>query len=205
MAQKPGQKPGQRKFCFVTIGATAAFDCLIKAVLQPAFLRVLQEHDYTDLRLQHGKDGGFILKEHMAKHDHAPKETFGLNITGFDFKRQGLGVEMRAAKAGGETVEGVVISHAVDEGSGSVLGALRIAVPLIVVPNPNLLDNHQEELAEAMAEQGYAIHGRLDDLPSAIPKSEELRRRSFPWPPKSDSGDGRGLLAIMDDEMGFVD
>lgn len=46
-------------------------------------------------------------------------------------------------------------------GSGSILDALRIAVPIIVVPNPELLDNHQEELAEELATQGYVIHGRL--------------------------------------------
>lgn len=46
-------------------------------------------------------------------------------------------------------------------GSGSILDALRVNASLIVVPNPRLLDNHQEELASAMAQQGYAIHGTL--------------------------------------------
>ena len=31
-----------------------------------------------------------------------------------------------------------------------------------MVPNPSLLDNHQEELAEEMAAQGYAVHGDLE-------------------------------------------
>lgn len=48
------------------------------------------------------------------------------------------------------------------EGSGSILAALRIAVPLIVVPNPSLLDNHQVELAEELAAQGYVVHGHLE-------------------------------------------
>ena len=48
-----------------------------------------------------------------------------------------------------------------EAGSGSILDALRVGVPLIVVPNPSLLDNHQVELAEALAEQGYVVHGRL--------------------------------------------
>lgn len=47
-------------------------------------------------------------------------------------------------------------------GSGSILDALRVGVPLIVVPNPSLLDNHQVELAEALQEQGYVVHGRLE-------------------------------------------
>lgn len=47
-------------------------------------------------------------------------------------------------------------------GSGSILDALRVGVPLIVVPNHELLDNHQVELAEALAEQGYVVHGKLE-------------------------------------------
>lgn len=48
-----------------------------------------------------------------------------------------------------------------EKGSGSILDALRIAVPIVVVPNPDLLDNHQVELAEELARQGYVVHGRL--------------------------------------------
>lgn len=48
------------------------------------------------------------------------------------------------------------------KGSGSILDALRISVPLIVVPNPSLLDNHQVELAEELAKQGYVVHGHLE-------------------------------------------
>ena len=47
------------------------------------------------------------------------------------------------------------------KGTGSILDALRISVPLIVVPNSTLLDNHQVELAEQLARQGYVIHGSL--------------------------------------------
>ena len=50
------------------------------------------------------------------------------------------------------------------KGSGSVLDALRLSAPLVVVPNPSLLDNHQEELAEEMARQGYAVYGHLESV-----------------------------------------
>ena len=56
----------------------------------------------------------------------------------------------------------------VGKGSGSVLEALRLAVPLIVVPNSSLLDNHQEELAEEMAAQGYAVHGHIEFVVASI-------------------------------------
>ena len=109
-------------------------------------------------------------------------------------------------------------------GSGSILDALRIAVPIIVVPNPELLDNHQEELAEELAIQGYVIHGHLkyglqvvsvkthpltlrSDLPAAIRQSESLRTTRNPWPPQDTGEDpsGKGLVGVMDDELGFVD
>ena len=49
----------------------------------------------------------------------------------------------------------------ISEGSGTILEVLRLEVPLIVVPNPELLDNHQVELAEELAAQGYVLHGQL--------------------------------------------
>lgn len=49
-------------------------------------------------------------------------------------------------------------------GSGSILDALRINAPLIVVPNPHLLDNHQVELAEELAKQDYVTYGKLESV-----------------------------------------
>ena len=95
-----------QKLCFVTIGATAAFDSLIRAVLDPAFLRTLENNEYTDLRLQYGKDGAPILEEYAAKLSLEDNKQSALNVTGFGLNKQGLSTEMRAAK------KGVVISHA---------------------------------------------------------------------------------------------
>ena len=92
-----------------------------------------------------------------------------------------------------------------------------------MVPNPDLLDNHQEELAKELANQGYVVHGRLklvnnpimkasadlllSNLPSAIRQSEAKRASQKTWPPVNSGEDpsGRGLAGVMDDEMGFVD
>ena len=106
------QQPKPRKLCFVTIGATAAFDSLIKAVLSPEFLQRLQASGYTDLLLQYGKNGHMILEDFRSRFGSKSEEEFGIKITGFDFNKKGLGSEMRAAKGEGDHLEGVVISHA---------------------------------------------------------------------------------------------
>ncbi len=96
------------KHCFVTVGATASFHELVKAVLAPPFLKALQAHSYTDLVIQYGLDG----KQTYASAVAAAGST-GVNITGFELDKAGLGRYMRQAKGSGkEAQEGVVISHA---------------------------------------------------------------------------------------------
>ena len=103
-----------RKTCFVTIGATAAFDSLLKAVLEPSFIEALQKAQYTDLLLQYGKEGKSVVDEALTKYGEDISSRSGLNITGFDFNKAGLGQEMRLAKGVDRhgRDEGVVISHA---------------------------------------------------------------------------------------------
>lgn len=98
-----------QRVCFVTIGATAAFDQLLTAVLTPDFLQALQALNYTTLSLQYGKNGAKILEEGETS---AKADSYDIEITGFDFNRKGLGQEMWCCKAGEGRAEGVVISHA---------------------------------------------------------------------------------------------
>ncbi len=199
-----------RKRCFVTIGATAPFDNLLQAVFRPSFLQALHDAHYTELRVQYGKEGQAVYDECTAGLLNIAKKGLGIEISGFGFNTDGLSEEMLAAKShpkareNGEAVEGAIISHA---GSGSILDALRISVPLIVVPNSALLHNHQLELAEELAEQRYVVHGKLDKLAESIPEVEALRDSMQRWPPPT-RGDYKyqaGLKGIMDDEMGWVD
>lgn len=210
-----------RKLCFVTVGATAPFTPLLSAVLAPSFLRRLHAHGFTDLLLQHGRDAAPPL-------DAAPVP--GLRIAAFPFRTDGLHDELRCVKGDGHRGfdrEGLVISHAgaspplpllrrarspPGAGSGSIMEALRLDLPLVVVPNPALLDNHQVELADALSKQGYVVHGRLgagafDDV---LERGAALRKRRKAWPPVN-SGDGaagraekRGLMGVLDEEAGFV-
>lgn len=47
-------------------------------------------------------------------------------------------------------------------GTGSILEALRAGLPLVVVPNPDLADNHQEELALELDGMGYAVKASVE-------------------------------------------
>ena len=100
------QDTKRQKICFVTIGATASFDSLLHATISPPFLKALKECDYTDLQLQYGKYGESILQEPKSE------DLSGLELTGFDFNKKGLGAEFTAAKCEGNRAEGVIISHA---------------------------------------------------------------------------------------------
>jgi UDP:flavonoid glycosyltransferase YjiC (YdhE family) len=51
----------------------------------------------------------------------------------------------------------LVISHC---GAGSTFEALTKGVPVLVVPNPILMDNHQQELANTLSQQGYLVCSR---------------------------------------------
>lgn len=193
-----------QKTCFVTIGATASFSGLIRAVLATDFRKALESQGYTHLLVQYGQDGRALFEQSLQQQERV--NVSSLRIGGFDLDKAGLGRYMKQAKGHGNSnaAEGVVISHA---GSGTILDALRISVPLIVVPNAELLDNHQVELAEALAEQEYVVHGRLDGLAQALQDAENLRQRQKSWPPVN-SGvhrQARGLTGVMDEEMGFLD
>lgn len=101
-----------KKVCFVTIGATAAFDQLLQAVLSRGFFQALEALEYTTLLLQYGKNGRNMLKECNVSVGPGKVNAHGIEVTGFDFNTKGLGQEMWSTKAANDRAEGVVISHA---------------------------------------------------------------------------------------------
>ncbi|CAD7946699.1 unnamed protein product [Amoebophrya sp. A120] len=97
----------------------------------------------------------------------------------------------------------VVISHA---GAGSILTALRKKRRLCVVVNTQLMDNHQEELALALAEKRYLVSvcptgegaGSLDATTMAGAIAETLGSRlvSYPEP------DRTAFYRVIEEEVG---
>ncbi|KAL3437368.1 glycosyltransferase family 28 C-terminal domain-containing protein [Aspergillus tetrazonus] len=195
-----------RKLCFVTVGATASFHLLLKSILDPIFLLALNQHGYTDLLIQYGKDGQQLFDDFVANYPPGDPRRHGIIVQGFDFNQAGLDNEMRLAKANASEnrSSGLVISHA---GSGSILAALRFGVPLVVVPNPTLQDNHQEELAEVLQDEGYAIWSDYREIPTALERAEALRIKMLTWPPVHGMREGqpRDLEGVVSEEMGYLD
>lgn len=105
-----GSRPG--KACFITVGATAPFDELVKAALCTSFLDALIKHNFTDLIIQWGNVELATLRTLCQDAQAGNLDRDGLRVRGFDFNRIGLGQEMRATKQNPGGVEGVVISHA---------------------------------------------------------------------------------------------
>jgi len=101
------------KICFVTIGATASFSSLIRAVLSSTFFAGLAKHGYTDLLVQYGADGASLYQTELARLGGA-EATSQITANGFGVDQAGLSRYMRLAKSGaeGRGVEGVVVSHA---------------------------------------------------------------------------------------------
>jgi beta-1,4-N-acetylglucosaminyltransferase len=103
-----------RKLCFVTVGATASFHLLLKSILDPIFLMALNQHGYTDLLIQYGKDGQQLFDDFVANYPPGDPRRHGIIVQGFDFNQAGLDNEMRLAKvnASENRSSGLVISHA---------------------------------------------------------------------------------------------
>ncbi|KAF2657876.1 glycosyltransferase family 1 protein [Lophiostoma macrostomum CBS 122681] len=190
------------KACFVTTGATAPFTGLIESILNPSILDALHEHGCTHLLIQYGTAKDVFQTASDAARAHLQSRSLqqALVIDGIDFNPAGLQEQFRLV----QQTSGLVISHA---GSGSILEALRFQIPLIVVPNTALLDNHQEELAVAMERSNYLIRGDVNNLGPAIEKSEGFRVKMSQFPPLT-SGKHRetkSFAAIMDETLGFLD
>jgi beta-1,4-N-acetylglucosaminyltransferase len=180
---------------FATVGTTR-FDSLVSALLEPRVLAALSKRGAEQLTVQHGS----------SPWPSNASNTSELRVNGYDYKKD-IGADMKGAD--------LVISHAGKSkdlalcrqndatyilnalylGSGSILEALRAGKPLIVVVNETLADNHQAELAEELAEQGFLVWCLPRDLERKINEADFKGLRPF------GVGDPSGFQAILDEEM----
>lgn len=146
---------------FVTVGTTK-FDALVRALDSDACLQVLADRGCTHLLLQIGH-GEY---EPRAQSAAAP----GLQIAHYRHNPQ---YKQDVARAD------LVISHA---GAGSIMDALSLLKKLVVVVNTALMDNHQTELAEAMAEQRYCVATTCDALVDTLRTMDLSALQAYPDP-----------------------
>ncbi|SCV00564.1 LAMI_0G05908g1_1 [Lachancea mirantina] len=149
----------------VTSGATVPFPQLISTVLDPLVLTKLRELGFSRLIVQYGKGFRREFQEMLANASQASNvaDTFlecaalqrdavdvaqceGLQIIGFALSGKIEQIIVHEAQ--------LIISHA---GTGSILDALRAHKRLVVVVNTSLMDNHQAEIADKFAAEGYLV------------------------------------------------
>ncbi|KAI0278085.1 glycosyltransferase 28 [Russula aff. rugulosa BPL654] len=172
----------------ITVGSTR-FDALVEAALSQPVLNALTQKGYSDVVVQCGNsqvdDDAFSRISPAEPERERNVRMYGVHIDVWKFKPS-LDEEYDAAD--------LVIGHA---GSGTILDVLRRGKPLIIVPNPTLLDNHQEDMAHAMGKMGHAKVSTVNELAQSIMDLDTSILVPFP------QFDGSKFRRLMDREMGF--
>ncbi len=70
----------------------------------------------------------------------------------------------------------LVISHA---GAGTSMDVLEARKPLITVINDDLMDNHQTELAEKLAEKGHSLYCGISSLTATLKSANHYKFKPF--------------------------
>ncbi|KVI10649.1 Glycosyl transferase, family 28, C-terminal, partial [Cynara cardunculus var. scolymus] len=165
-----------KRIVFVTVGTTS-FDSLVRTVDTDQVKKELSKKGYTHLIIQMGR-GSYIPNKSSGEDGSLVVDYFTFSSSIADY--------LRSAS--------LVISHA---GSGSIFETLRLGKPLIVVVNEDLMDNHQSELAEELAERKHLFCGRPQTLYQVI---EALDLDSIvPY----QSGDASPVAKLINRYLGF--
>lgn len=172
---------------FVTVGTTR-FDALVAAADDPAFAAALVARDFTHLAVQAGAGG-----------DYKPHRLLGEGVSAGVVKvgkERGvpLSVEFFAyapSLADRMAAADLVISHA---GAGSVFEALRLRKPLVAVPNPALMGDHQGELARSLSASSHAAAASPATLAGVVRELDLGPGGRVPWV----AGSPAGIVAALD-------
>lgn len=166
-----------RRVVFLTVGTTC-FDALVRAVDSENVKKELLAKGYTHLLVQ------------MGRGSHVPTKSEGegsLAVDYFTFSSS-IADHLRSAS--------LVISHA---GSGSIFETLQLCKPLIVVVNEDLMDNHQSELAEELANRKHLFCASPQTLHQTIADMDLNALR--PYSP----GDATPVAKHINRFLGFPD
>ncbi|XP_052198959.1 uncharacterized protein LOC127806042 [Diospyros lotus] len=167
-----------KRIVFVTVGTTC-FDALVRAVDTPQVKREFFRKGYTHLLIQMGR-GTYIPTKSSGEDGCVAVDYFPFSPSIAD--------NLKSAS--------LVISHA---GSGSIFETLKLGKPLIVVVNEDLMDNHQSELAEELAERKHLSCAHPQTLLHTI--TGMSLEALVPYHP----GDARPVAKLINQFLGFPD
>lgn len=144
------------KTIFVTVGSTH-FDSLISLVDSPAFASAALSLGYSRIVAQVGAYPSPVrnLSRSFA---YAPPDELARCLSAAD----------------------LVIGHA---GAGTIIEALQLGKPLIVVANESLMANHQTELARECCRRGALQMATTATLIDALARASAGRRIAFDGAP----------------------
>lgn len=161
---------------FITVGTTE-FNSLIKTINTSEMAKILKQFQCKQLTVQIGGTGTlFKFNESDFK---------GISIDVYKLKKSIL-PDIEAAD--------LVISHA---GAGSCIEILTIGKPLVVVVNDLLMENHQIELAEQLANDGYLAYCVPETLCQTLGELDVTKFRKY------ERGSVREFVKHLDAFMGF--
>jgi beta-1,4-N-acetylglucosaminyltransferase len=167
------------KNIFVTVGTTK-FDELVLSVTTKRSIQWMKDHGYTSLTIQYGRGTKPEVEQDQD-----------LKINKYDFQPS-LEDDMKNSD--------LILSHA---GAGTVMEALRMRKKLVVVINTRLMDNHQTELATAMADRGhlYMVQDPSDLLDGPTQQTWDAFHNFVPIP--CSDGDDYDFPRLLDSFLGF--
>lgn len=160
---------------FVTVGTTQ-FNELIDCMNTKEIVKILHEIGCKKLTIQIGKG-------------HQPEivpEFHGIKTEIYRLKPS-IAKDIETAN--------LVISHA---GAGSCIECLNAGKPLIVVINERLMDNHQFELAQQLADDGYLLFCIPKNLAKTLQNQNINNLRPY------EKGSVKEFIKELDRLMGFV-
>lgn len=181
----------RRRSVFVTVGTTL-FDALVRTVVSPRFLDLAASRGYGAMTVQYGNGDAAVSSSSSSA---------AIRVDGYCFKPS-LDEDLCRAD--------LIVSHA---GAGSIMEGLaqcrrrrssgsRSSTKLIVVVNSQLMHNHQQELAGALAARGHVLC--LPD-PECLLDEAVWRDRIDGWEgtPFPEGDGGQDFAALADGCLGF--
>ena len=175
---------------FVTVGTTK-FDSLIDRICDKDTLNTLFDQGYVKLRIQYGPLGRVPRLENAKREKRRKNASYVLS------DRKSIEIEWFPIKSSiKKDLEeaSLVIGHA---GAGTILETLRAGTNLVVVTNPDLMDDHQTDLANAMQREEYLLQATCKTLTNVLTKLKRIKLKQYP------AFDPKPFINMCDEELGL--